>query len=292
MGSKALKKDVVFGPSVQASLNEAKRVGANKDSIEGQSTNSICLEYNLSFGDISEENPSDKRYWQLFKSISAMYPAEKHGNLANDWVDDLKKRNRKYLDELKAAIKNGDEIRIWYSGVPDEINAFYWLMDFLDREKCYKNISTVFIPPDYWSGSYYCRGTGMLAPEMYAKALMLEKAIYESQIRTCAERWKELRKENAPMRLMVSGNLVSLPEDFLDYFISNTANKLQGTFTIARLVGEVMGVYELMVGDFSLYERVLCLVERGDLEIVEECKEKPMATSVRKTIGEIGKDLE
>ena len=45
-----------------------------------------------------------------------------------------------------------------------------------------------------------------------------------------------------------------------------------------------MGVYELMVGDFSLYERVLCFVERRELEIVEECKEKPMVTRVKKTI--------
>ncbi len=122
----------------------------------------------------------------------------------------------------------------------------------------------------------------MLGPEMYFEALKLEKDITEKQIRICSDRWKELCKENAPMRLMVSGNLVSLPHDFLDSFIRNTINKLPETFTIARLVGDVMGAYELMVGDFSLYERVLCFVERGELEIVEECREKPMAARVRK----------
>jgi hypothetical protein len=157
-------------------------------------------------------------------------------------------------------------------------------MSFLDSQKYYKNISTVFIPPDYWTGSYYCRGTAMLGPEMYYEALKLEKEITKKQIEICSDRWKELCKENAPMRLMVSGNLVSLPEDFLDSFIRNTIIKLPEKFTIARLVGDVMGVYELMVGDFSLYERVLCFVERGELEIVEECKEKPMVTRVKKTI--------
>ena len=124
----------------------------------------------------------------------------------------------------------------------------------------------------------------MLGPEMYYEALKLEKEITKKQIEICSDRWKELCKENAPMRLMVNGNLVSLPEDFLDSFIRNTIIKLPEKFTIARLVGDVMGVYELMVGDFSLYERVLCFVERGELEIVEECKEKPMVTRVKKTI--------
>ncbi len=123
----------------------------------------------------------------------------------------------------------------------------------------------------------------MLDPEMYFDALKLEKPIPESQIKVCSDRWKELRRENAPMRLMVSGNLVSLSEYFLDPFISNTVSTLPSTFTIARLVGDVMGIYELMVGDFPLFERVHKFIERGDLEIIEECKEKPMASKVRKT---------
>jgi len=91
----------------------------------------------------------------------------------------------------------------------------------------------------------------MLGLEMFFEALKFEKKITEKQIKICSERWKELQKENAPMRLMVSGNLVSLPHDFLDSFIRNTIDKLPETFTIARIVGDVMGVYELMVDIFS-----------------------------------------
>lgn len=56
-------------------------------------------------------------------------------------------------------------------------------MSFLDSQKYYKNISTVFIPPDYWTGSYYCRGTAMLGPEMYYEALKLEKEIKKNRLR-------------------------------------------------------------------------------------------------------------
>ena len=155
-------------------------------------------------------------------------------------------------------------------------------MNFFDSNKYYKNISAVYIPPDNWNGTSYCRGTGMLGPEMYFDALKSEKTISEKQIKACSNRWEELRKENAPMRLMVSGNLVSLPDTFLDSFISNSVNTLTNTFTIAQLIGEVMDAYGLMVGNRPLFERVLSFIERDELEIVKECKEKLMATEVRK----------
>ncbi len=309
-----MKKEIVFGHSVKGSLTVAQYIGIgdfpkawihddgkdeitdgmqkyneeridkwyNSRPIGGRSADIICLRYDLSFGDISEKIPSDIRYQYIFKSTCAMYPSEHHDTLVNDLVDNLKKENLKYLNELKEAIKNKNEIRIWYSSAPDDINAFYWLMNFLDSNKYYKNISAVYIPPDNWNGTSYCRGMGMLGPEMYFNALKLEKIIPENQIKACSDRWEELRKENAPMRLMISGNLVSLPDSFLDSFISNSVNTLTNTFTIAQLIGEVMGDYGLMVGDRPLFERVLSFIERDELEIVEECKEKPMFTKVRK----------
>lgn len=118
---------------------------------------------------------------------------------------------------------------------------------------------------------------------MFFEALKLEKAISEAQIKSSSERWKELRDENAPMRLMVSGNLVSLPEDFLDSFIYRMLDKMPETFTIARLVGNVMGEYELMVGDMPLFVRVFHIIKKGDLELAEEWdNESPMHTKVRK----------
>ncbi len=311
-----MNKEIVFSPSTQGSLKVAQFTGigeypknwlmsadefdgAAKEKIErlnleqiekwnnsrpigGRPSDILCLEYNLAFGDISEKIPADKRYQYLHQSISTMYPSDKHGNLADEWVSDLKKKNQKYLKELKKAIKEGMPLRIWYSSAPDELNSFYWLMSFLDGKKYYTNVSTVYIAPDYWQRSYFCLGTGMLAPEDYYDALKLEKILSEKQIKAYSERWKNLKKENAPMRLMVSGNLVSLPEDFLDSFIYRTMDGLEETFTIARLVGDVMGVFELGVGDRQLFERVRHIIKHGDLILEEEWQDKPMATHVRK----------
>ena len=311
-----MKKEIVFGPSVQGSLKVAQytgigdypkawllsdeKVGLPKDQIEkhnkkemekwynsrplgGRSSDILCLEYNLAFGDISEKTPSTKRYESIYKMISTMYDPERSEGVAENWVKDLKKKNTKYLKELKTAIKNEEPLRIWYSSSPDEINAFYWIMSFLDAQKYYKNVSAVYIPPDFFPTSCYYRGTGMLGPEMYFDAQKFEKTISEAQIKASSERWNELRKENAPMRLMISGSLVSLPEDFLDSFIYRMLAKMPETFTIAKLVGNLMGEYELMVGDMPLFARVLHIIEKGELELTEEWDGKnPLHTKVRK----------
>ncbi|MDD6712298.1 MAG: hypothetical protein PUE27_09490 [Sharpea porci] len=98
-----MKKEIVFGLSVGASLRAAQDVGIGENSMGANDI--TCLEYNLAFGDISEKIPSDRRYQYLYKSISTMYPAGIAGFLAKDWIDDLKKKNNKYLQEFKIAIK-------------------------------------------------------------------------------------------------------------------------------------------------------------------------------------------
>lgn len=310
-----MKKEIVFSPSTQGSLKVAQftgigecpktwlmsedEVGLPKEKIEelnrnqiekwnnsrpigGRSSDILCFEYDLAFGDISEKIPGDKRYQYLQESISKMYPSDKHENLADEWVSDLKKKNQKSLKELRKAIKEGASLRIWYSSAPDELNSFYWLMSFLYKQKYYTNVSAVYIPPDYWQGKWFCRGTGMIEPGKFYEALSLEKSLSREQIIAYSERWKQLQKENAPMRLMVSGSLVSLPEDFLDSFIYREIDKLSETFTIATLVGNIMGETEIMVGDSPLFERVMHIIEKEDLIVVEECMEKPMATLVKK----------
>lgn len=311
-----MKKEIVFSPSTQGSIKVAQYTGIgeypkawlmpkdsgiklsdelieshNKEQIEkwnnsrpigGRSSDILCFEYDLAFGDVSEKIPADKRYQFLYESISKMYPSDKHDNLAEEWVSSIKKKNQKYLKELRKAIKDGAAIRVWYSSAPDEINSFYWLMSFFDKQKYYTNVSAVYIPPDYWQGTCFYRGTGMFGPEKFFDALTLEKNLSETQIKAYSERWSELQKENAPMRLMVSGNLVSLPEDFLDSFIYRAIAKLPDTFKIAKLVGNVMGEYELMVGDRPLFERVLHIIDKGDLILTEEWQKESMSTCVRK----------
>ncbi|MBO6240530.1 MAG: DUF1835 domain-containing protein [Butyrivibrio sp.] len=311
-----MKKEIVFEPSVQGSLRMAQFMGVGKcpdfmrcdikdengnipDAIKrlnaeneekwnnarpigGHADDIICLEFNLEYGDISEKTPGKKRYESIYDMISTMYPEERHQELADEWVSGIRKKNRSYLKALNEAIENDESIRIWYSSSSNEINAFYWLMYYLDSKKHYTNASTMFLPPNYWNGRYHCSAWGQLGPEEWFNTLGLERIISEDEIKACSQRWKELRKENAYLRLMVGGNLISLNKEFLDGFIRDVLSRMPETFKISRLVGDVMGECGLMLGDMPIFDGVYRLIQRGELVLMDEWNESPMRTMVKK----------
>lgn len=310
-----MKKEIVFGPSVQSSLRMAQFTGVgefpqsfictikdgtgrvpddikriNKENEEkwnnsrpigGNAKDIICLEMSLEYGDISGKIPGRKREQAIYDLISTMYPENRNGNTANEWTSGIINNNKKYFKLLKDAIDKNEELRVWYSSSPSEINGFYWLMNYLDESKHYEKVSTVFLPPDYWTGKYYCCTWGEMPPEKWFDTLCLEKTITEDQIKLCSEKWKELQLENLMLRLMISGNLVSLHGEFLDTIIRDYLKKMPEIFKISRLIGEVMGECGLKLSDLVIFSRVNGMIERGELLLAEEWEESAMSTLVR-----------
>ena len=251
----SMKKEIVFGPSAAGNLKVAQFTGIgkypkawregiydkngnlsevieehtkneiekwnNSRPIGGCSEDIICFELSLEHGDISEAVPANKRYASIKKMIETMYPKERYGTISEEWIRDVRKNNDEALRELKKAIDSRTQIRIWYSSAPDEINGFYWLMSYLDKLEVYENISAIFLPPKYWTGHGFSNAWGQLDSGKWYETLNLEGSIAEEQIKRYAERWKELQAENSNLRMMVSGNLLSLQEDFLDYYFMN-----------------------------------------------------------------------
>ncbi len=144
-----MKKEIVFGPSVQGSLRMAQFTGVgsfpkslicnikdnngnvpddikklnrenkekwnNSRPIGGNAKDSICLEMLLEYGDISWKIPGEKRKQAIYELISTMYPEQKNGDTAKEWAAGIIANNKKYLKLLKDAISNKEEKRVWYS---------------------------------------------------------------------------------------------------------------------------------------------------------------------------------
>lgn len=62
-------------------------------------------------------------------------------------------------------------------------------------------------------------GWGQVRPEEWSGYQSLAQTAPSAFIQGCAARWRELQKENGPLRGMLNGQLVSLPEDVYDSFI-------------------------------------------------------------------------
>ena len=113
-----------------------------------------------------------------------------------------------------------------------------------------------------------CLSWGELVPGDWAAFLPLEREIPKSVRRAIAMEWAGLREENAPLRAVVNGRLVSVGEDFYDPFIR--AHIPNGVFRVAQLIGEVLGRERLGIGDWCLAKRIKAMLDQGELITVSK----------------------
>ena len=88
------------------------------------------------------------------------------------------------------------------------------------------------------------------------------------KLRMYAQNWTELVSENAPLRAVISGQLISVPEDFYDFLIwKHLSDKPRKE---ARVIGDILGTSMLGVGDWWYAKRIEYYIDRGDILIVED----------------------
>ena len=91
-------------------------------------------------------------------------------------------------------------------------------------------------------------------------------------------RWQELAQENAPLRAVINGSLVSVPADFYDHFIQRELKKQDGDFMEARLIANIIGICQLGIGDFLLHQRIEAFIQKGLLAVVSPAEEGTPST--------------
>lgn len=106
---------------------------------------------------------------------------------------------------------------------------------------------------------------GSMNPEEFATYAKTEKPVSKIQGIYYESIWKGLVQENAPLRVFISGSLISVPENFYDFALR--ANIPKGEFPINKLIS--MAFMQVpCVNDYYLYSRVKAMIESGELVIV------------------------
>ena len=82
-------------------------------------------------------------------------------------------------------------------------------------------------------------------------------------LRSLANRWEELQQENATLRAVLNGKLVSVPDSLYDIFILRELEKQEDEFNEAQLVGQVLGKYQLGIGDAWIALRIEQFIRDG-----------------------------
>ncbi len=227
------------------------------------------FDLSLSMGNISESEPGALRLREL-EHLYSIYPHEEGLQAAHEMLQTAKDNLKTVCDRVSA----GEDIRIWYSSQPDELCGLYWLMARLDRlEECRGQISMIKLP-EWETGD---KGTilrifscGEVMPGAWHRYLSLQSPIPAAFRQDCAAHWLALQKEGAPLRAVLNGRLVGVPETFYDDFIIREIAAESETFQEGMIVGRVLGKYRLGISDAWIALRMEEMIYAGKLEAVTE----------------------
>lgn len=236
--------------------------------VEGTAEEVVCLGFMLDIGDIKE--PVDSLYRKNL--IYSMY-AQDQWEQGEAMEEELKQTADIYVKELsrlKSFLDNGETVRIWYSDAPYSRCGFYHLCRMLRK---YENEIRVVKLPEYTvrekSITIY-KNWGEVAAEEFAGFLPYEKKLSKEEIRLYGLLWSELADDNSPLRAVINGRVLGVPEDFYDFLIwKKLTNK---PVKEARLIGDILGCFPVSVGDWWYAKRIEYYIRQGKIRVVEDSK--------------------
>ena len=147
--------------------------------------------------------------------------------------------NRKTLDRLEKARETLEPVRIWLSeNDPAEVCGLLFICHFF-REGSVP-LSAVFVSRQtvFDGKARQYLSTGNIFPGDFGSLAQLEEPLAPVQVKACAALWEQLVKENAPLRAVVNGRVMSVRENFYDAVLR--ANIPDGDFIPAVPIGRTL----------------------------------------------------
>ena len=265
--------EVVFNESLKGSLRYAKSHQQEKNDSFGSDINDdgtlrknsqdiVCIGYIFDIGDISGEIYGEERkheFAQLYQSIE----------FESEEIDSHFLSQRRDLDLLIAAAKNGEKIRIWKSNSPHSICAYAFLCNALNYIECEISILSL---PDFWitpeNEIQILNDWAEVPPEQLHTYLPLSQELLEIEKNIQSELWNTLKHENKKLRIFLNGSVISVNEDFYDSIITQYIPN--NDFMMAKLIGTIMGNCQVGVGDGWYAYRINKMIDEGTLMVISD----------------------
>lgn len=262
------------GEATDEEIESAQREFEENDRLEwkqatpmgGNPADIYSFGLDLSIGDISENIPGEKRQ-QVLKWLYEIHPYLEESEPR--FFEELIQNTRGDLEEIRRRIQTGEDVRIWYSNQPDELCGLYWFMAQLDEIEM-RDGKIMLVPLPDWEldkerNIINRSGWNEIKAGEWHSHLELQKAAPPAFCKMCAAHWKRLQQENAPLRVMLNGRLVSAPITFYDEFISCEIAAADDEFNEIMLIGTVLSKYELGIRDTLIAQRVESMISNGRL---------------------------
>ena len=224
--------------------------------LEGSRRDVLAFSLALSVGDIQEEGIGPKREAAV-SQLMGTYP-----DMGKKAAERLLETSRSSLSVLRERVGRGEPLRIWASGNPDEACGLCWIMEQL-RAFGFDNLEiTIVTLPDFEerSGSIAVQytGWGEVEPHQWGKLADHGKKLSSAVARVLADQWRELQAENAPLRAVLNGRLVSVPESLYDFVILRELDheRVYGSAGCGQSAGKIPPWHRRCLGGFT--HRAVC----------------------------------
>ena len=272
---KAAKSTVIYGktdgPTSVFIAGKKKPFERNFSGwVPGTAEEVICLGFMLDIGDIREAVDSPYRKDLIY----SMYAQEQWGK-DNEMDAELRQAGDYYVNErnrLEKYLEDGEAVRVWYSDAPYSRCGFYSLCELLLN---YENDVRIVKLPEYrvqTNAIVSRQNWGEVAAEEFAGFLPQEKKLAKEELRMYSYLWNGLREENSPLRVVVNGKLISVREDFYDFLIWGSLT--EKPIKEARLLGNILGHYQISVGDWWYAKRIEHFIEQGKIKVTTDSENK------------------
>lgn len=218
--------------------------------MEGGPKDVEALTLALNTGDISDMNACK----QTLDVLYADFPGAS---------DEIWKTNQRVITRIQEARSTLEQIRMWIcSSDPVEVCGLYFVCFLMFDVST--PISVVRVPMQVEKNNkIICyRSTGEISPEDFGALIEFEKPIGALQRKAYADIWSDLVRENAPLRAMINGRIIGVPENFYDFALQ--ANMTDGVSTVAQLIGKTLNQIP-GIGDRWLFLRIKAMIQSGEL---------------------------
>ena len=238
--------------------------------LNGSREDILCFPLALSMGEIDEDGIGEKRK-AVFENLASIHPM-----FAKQVVEELWTTVCGSMEKLLSRAKRGESVRIWYSGMPDDACGICFLMDqFSPLELEQLDVTFVFLPfvaPEGKHAAVSYSDWGEVAPYLWGKFALRGEKVPAEFLFGLKNRWKQLKRENAPLRAVISRQLVSVPKTFYDPFILREIDAQENEFMEAHVVGMVLGRNAFGIGDAFVALRIEEWIRNGMFREVTKAK--------------------
>ena len=197
--------------------------------------------------------------------------------------DALWKTNQHALKRIEEAGGSQEPIRMWISeSNPGELCGLLYICHMLADAQT--PLSAVYIPGriEKDSGMVWYRGTGEIPAEELGAFVEYEAPISGLQRGAYAAIWGDLVRENTPLRAVVNGRIIGVPEYFYDFALR--ANMPRGECRVAQIIGKTLNQVP-GVGDRWLFLRIREMIRSGELvEVSAATDDHPYSGIVKQAI--------